>query len=366
MNVLEVRPLLFQVRALQTQGARVIGARIWDETQDPSITPKLLEDNKDILWLSWYPARNQFFSFISKTVFFHRTFRDHKIDFVQINGLRDLFPAFIAKLFTRAKPRIIVTSHNPGIWKSRRQQFLNATFIDLFADGIITLSTRNYNQIRQQGVNEKKLCFIPNAFPGTDIEFTQVNRNDGQVVLFYPASLIPRKNQLLLLKVVNQLKDRHNISVFLAGDLGADEGYVRSLKDYCRQNAIEDRVHFLGKIPHQEVLSHFAQCDLVVFPTLAEMMPRAVIEAMWLGKPVIASGVDGILDLIRNNETGKLVDVNDVDGFSAAITALVGNPGDALKMAREGQKFVQEACSLESVGRSMVSFYQRISNEGNG
>jgi len=366
MNVLEVRPLLFQVRALQTQGAHVIGACIWDETQDPSITPKLLEDNKDIPWLSWYPARNQLFSFVSKTAFFHRAFRDHKIDFVQINGLRDLVPAYTARIFTRTKPRIIVTSHNPGIWKSRRQQFLYATFIDLFADGIITLSTRNFDQIRRQGVKEKKLCFIPNAFPGADADLTHVNRNDGEVMLFYPASIIPRKNQLLLLKIVSQLKDKYNISVFLAGDLNADEGYARSLKEYCREFSIEDRIHFLGKIPHQEVLSHFSQCDLVVFPTVAEMMPRAVIEAMWLGKPVIASGVDGILDLIHNNETGKLVNVNDIDGFSAAITELVGNPGEALRMAREGQKFVREACSLESVGRSMVKFYQRISNEGNG
>lgn len=366
MNVLEVRPLLFQVRALQTQGACVIGACIWDETQDPSITPKLVEDNKDIQWLSCYPERNPLLSFFSKTNFFHHAFRDYKIDIVQINGLRDLVPAYVARIFTKVKPRIIVTSHNPGIWKSQRQKTFNAKFIDLFADGIITLSTLNFDQIRREGVNEKKLCFIPNAFLGTNVDLAQINRNDGEVVLFYPASIIPRKNQLLLLKIVHQLKGQLPISVFLAGDLDADEKYTRSLKDYCRQNAIEDRIHFLGKIPHQEVLSHFAQCDLVVFPTVAEMMPRAVIEAMWLGKPVIASGVDGILDLIRHEETGKLVPVDDVDGFAAAITELVGNPGEALRMAREGQKFVREACSLESVGRSMVEFYQRISNGGNG
>lgn len=341
----------------------MIGACIWDETQDPSITPKLVEDNQDIQWLSWYPGSNRLSSLVSKARFFHQAFREHNVNIVQINGLRDLFPAYCARIFSTIKPKIIVTSHNPGIWNSERQKVLYSKFIGLFSDGIITLSTKNLNQIREKGVQEKKLCFIPNAFLGTNIDLAHIHQNASEVVLFYPASIIPRKNQLLLLKVVNQLKNQLSISVYLAGDLNADEQYVRSLKDYCRQSGIENRIQFLGKIPHQEVLSFFEQCDLVVFPSVAEMMPRAVIEAMWLGKPVIASGVDGILDLIKDNETGKLVNVNDVAGFASAITELIESPDEAHKMAKAGQAFVREACSLESVGRSMVNFYQRISNE---
>lgn len=360
MNVLEVRPLLFQVRALQTQGAQVVGACIWDETQDPSITPKLIEDNPDIRWLSWYPAKNQLFSLFSKTGFFHRAYKEFKIDIVQINGLRDLLPAYFARIFSSVKPKLIVTSHNPGIWNQSRQKKRNAKFIDLFSDGIITLSTKNYEEIRAQGVNAEKIRFIPNAFLGKSIDLARINRNDGEVVIFYPASVIPRKNQLALLKAVDQLKDKLSTSVYLAGDLDADKTYTRSLKDFCQSSGIEERIHFLGKIPHNEVLAYFDQCDLVVFPTKAEMMPRAVIEAMWLGKPVIASGVDGIRDLINDHKTGILIDPDDTEGLSAGILELAENPDQALDYAKNGQNFVRKFCSLENIGGLMVDFYQQI------
>ncbi len=364
MNVLEVRPLLFQVRALQTQDVTVFGACIWDKTQDPSITPRMIEDNKDIQWFEWFPKGNPVSSLISKARFFYQVFQNVKIDIVQINGLRDLFAAYCARMFSPVKPKIIVTSHNPGIWKSGRQKFINARFIDLFSDGIITLSTKNKKLIKSQGINEKKICFIPNAFLGESIDLVRKNRNDGEVILFYPATIIPRKNQLLILKVINRLKDKYFISAFLAGDLDADTQYTNLIKDYCRQNDIEEHIHFLGKITRHEVLAHFNQCDLVVFPTLAEMMPRAVIEAMWLGKPVIASAVDGILDLVEDQETGLLVNANDVEGFADAVSKLVENPAEALRMARNGQDFVRKTCSLENVGRLMVDFYNRISNSG--
>jgi glycosyltransferase involved in cell wall biosynthesis len=364
MNVLEVRPLLFQVRALQTQGVSVFGACIWDKTQDPSITPRMVEDNNDIQWFEWFPKGNPVSSLISKERFFYQIFQKVKIDIVQINGLRDLFAVYCARMFSPVKPKIIVTSHNPGIWKSSRQKFINARFIDLFSDGIITLSTKNQKLIKGQGINEKKICFIPNAFLGESVDLIRKNRNDGEVILFYPATIIPRKNQMLILKLVDRLKDKYFISVFLAGNLDADAQYTNLLQEFCRRRGIEERIHFLGKIPRHEVLAQFAQCDLVVFPTLAEMMPRAVIEAMWLGKPVIASAVDGILDLVEDQETGLLVNADDVEGFAAAMSKLVENPAEALRMARNGQVFVRQTCSLENVGRLMIDFYNRISNSG--
>jgi glycosyltransferase involved in cell wall biosynthesis len=105
-----------------------------------------------------------------------------------------------------------------------------------------------------------------------------------------------------------------------------------------------------------------ANSDIFVFPTRSEMMPRAVIEAMVAGKPVIASAVDGILDLIQNKKTGILVQPGNVDELAEAICELIEHPSLANELGLAGQKYVLDFCSPERVGRLFRDFYHTTLN----
>lgn len=91
-------------------------------------------------------------------------------------------------------------------------------------------------------------------------------------------------------------------------------------------------------------------------------MPRAVIEAMVIGKPVIASGVDGILDLIQNRRTGILVQPGNVAELASAVIELIENPNMANDLGKAGQKYILDYCSPERVGREFRNFYQLMLN----
>jgi len=90
------------------------------------------------------------------------------------------------------------------------------------------------------------------------------------------------------------------------------------------------------------------------------MMPRAVIEALLAGKPIIASGVDGILDLIQNGRTGLLVQPGNEEELANAICELIENPSLANALGSAGQENVINYCSPERVGGVFLEFYQSI------
>ncbi len=80
--------------------------------------------------------------------------------------------------------------------------------------------------------------------------------------------------------------------------------------------------------------------DVVIHPSLAEGFGRAVLEAMALGKPVIASKVGGLRDAIKDGENGFLVDVGDVEAIAQHWRELILDPELCLKMGQEAKKTI--------------------------
>jgi glycosyltransferase involved in cell wall biosynthesis len=113
------------------------------------------------------------------------------------------------------------------------------------------------------------------------------------------------------------------------GDL---EGALRAQASFA---GCEGRVKFLGwrdDIP--EIMPLF---DVFVLPSLNEGMGRVLVEAMAAGRPVVASRVGGIPDLVRHGETGLLVTPRDNEAIAASISLLLSNPRQAERMGAQGR-----------------------------
>jgi glycosyltransferase involved in cell wall biosynthesis len=113
------------------------------------------------------------------------------------------------------------------------------------------------------------------------------------------------------------------------GDL---EGPLRAQASFM---GCEGRVKFLGwrdDIP--EIMPLF---DVFVLPSLNEGMGRVLVEAMAAGRPVVASRVGGIPDLVRHGETGFLVAPRDDEAIAASISLLLSNPRMAERMGEQGR-----------------------------
>ncbi len=289
-------------------------------------------------------------------------------DIVHVNALQDLISTYIAVRICSVygvKPAVVAMSRNSLSWKNPQKAWLYAKIIQYFSDGFIALSTTHKNQLIQLGVTSQKIAFIPNPFDRSYITSGNHHAEDFDKPIsriIYVANICENKSQDILIKAASTVIKKHpEIHFELVGKvIPGEEGYFMRLKHLLQQLDLEQNIHFTGEVPYEQVVTLLTDSDVFVFPTRAEMMPRSVIEAMVLGKPVVASAVDGILDLIQHRKTGILVEPGNVQDLADSMIELIENPGLAHTLGSAGKEFVLDFCSPENVGTQICGFYTHI------
>jgi glycosyltransferase involved in cell wall biosynthesis len=118
---------------------------------------------------------------------------------------------------------------------------------------------------------------------------------------------------------------------------------------------LRDRLHLLGLRDDIETLLRAA--DVFVQPSRSEGLPLAVLEAMAVGLPVVASRVGGIPEAVRDGETGVLVPPSQPAALAEELRKLLESPERRLELARAGRRRVREAFSLEAMLEKYLALY---------
>lgn len=131
-------------------------------------------------------------------------------------------------------------------------------------------------------------------------------------------------------------------------------------EEHVRQAAVAVRnvnVHFPG---HQDdIAPWFALADINLMPSYAEPFGLVAIEAMASGKPLIASGVDGLLEVVEDNVSGLLVPPRDAGALARAIERLLGDAGLYAKLSQGGIDRVKQHFTLERMVDGWIDCYNR-------
>ena len=153
---------------------------------------------------------------------------------------------------------------------------------------------------------------------------------DGRVLLLTLASLDRRKGIDVLLDALARLRERHRVespALWIAGS-GPEEDALRT---QIARLGLADDVRLLGR--REDAPDLLNACDLFVLPSRREGMGVAALEAMAVGKPVLASRVGGLGQAVVDHETGWLVPPEDPEALCAALENLLG---DRVRLARLG------------------------------
>jgi glycosyltransferase involved in cell wall biosynthesis len=156
--------------------------------------------------------------------------------------------------------------------------------------------------------------------------------------------LIPIKGHLVLLRALAQARGRvPDVTLELAGRGPLEP----ALKAYARELGLADAIHFLGFVsPVQAAIEDAA---IVVVPSLGEGFGMVALEAMERARPVLASAVGGLPEIVADGETGFVVPPSDADALAEAIVTLAGDLPKAAAMGRAGRaralaEFTPERC----------------------
>ena len=162
-----------------------------------------------------------------------------------------------------------------------------------------------------------------------------------------------RKGQHTLSRGLKKVIDRGSVKLTLIGDGKKKDEFEQLVKEL----EIEDKVNFLGLITDRKtIFDNLRNSHLFVFPTMAEGLPRTIIEAMSVGLPCISSPVDGIPELL---EEDFLVPFDDIEGYADKVIELIT---DWDKMISISDRNYNEAKKYEKaiLDEKRKTFYTKI------
>lgn len=155
--------------------------------------------------------------------------------------------------------------------------------------------------------------------------------------------LRPWKGQGRFLRIAAQVQRRMPDTHFViaGGDpFEVDDGYARRLPEYAKELGLEDRVAFTGQL--NEVADVLAAMDIFVHPGDPEPFGLVNLEAMAMGKPIVAFAHGALPEIVKHNVTGVLVEPCDEEACAAAITHLLKSPARMRDFGAAGRARVEE------------------------
>ncbi|MEQ8766562.1 MAG: glycosyltransferase family 4 protein [Planctomycetota bacterium] len=211
----------------------------------------------------------------------------------------------------------------------------------------VVLSAVARDELSGWGIPLDRIVIVPNGLDAS--EWTEQPRAEDVQALRQAipcatgdltAGILSRLDPVKNIEVAIQAIARTESSRLLIGG-GASEhakAYPADLERLARALAVDDRVGFLGHVSAPRAFLH--ACDLIIQPSRREASPLAVIEALACARPVIATAVGGVPELLGQGRFGWLVPPGDAEAIAAAIEAIRSDPEAAQAKALAGRRHV--------------------------
>ena len=241
------------------------------------------------------------------------------------------------------------------------------------AAGFFAVSPGIADEIRSLGVPENKIRVIPN---GIDLaRFCPGNRHHDArsgLIIGTTGRLHPGKGQDTFLKIAATLAVQFpTMRFWIAGEeavtAAENQGFTQHLRAMIRDLGLHGKVDLLGFC--NDIPGLLANTDILISTSREESFGLSVLEAMACGLPVVVSDVGGLKTLVEHNQTGFLIDPDDVPGYVSAVVTLAGQPDTRKSMGQAARKKAMTFSSETMTGdwiRWMQYFFEgtgRRSNE---
>ena len=276
--------------------------------------------------------------------------------------------AVIAARLARIQAIIMVVNNQavgytrPSRWLGYPMDRLIALSTSRFVTGS-TAAARQLNKVLR--LNEVKCLVLHN---GITLRQTTESRDEtrkrlgldkfGGVIFGVVAILRPNKGHQVLLEAMVKLMGAAkapNIKILIEGDgpLG------KNLQEFVANNKLSGHCIFVGN--EENIMNFMSFLDVLILPSIDhEDFPNVILEAMGVGKPVIASNLAGIPEQIIDGETGLLVAPRDIDQLATAITKLSFDEQLRVRMGHAGLQRFKKYFTAEVAVKNYMPLYQSL------
>jgi glycogen(starch) synthase len=244
------------------------------------------------------------------------------------------------------------------------------TFVGRHANAVVGIAQAILEDLKSRGIPEAKMYHVPN---GVDAErFKPLNRDsslaaqlglNGIPTIGYLGTLFPWEGVSWLINAATELRrNGRKFNLLIVGD-GAEGDEVRKK---ILQTASASYIHFVGRVPNDQVERYYSVMDVLVYPRRSTRItefvtPLKPLEAMALGKAILASGVGGIRELIRTEKTGLLFEPEDIEDFCQKATRLLDEPQLRYGLGESARQQVSQEKDWKTIALAYEKIYAAAS-----
>jgi len=222
---------------------------------------------------------------------------------------------------------------------------------------VITISNAIKQELLQKaGLPEKQITVVhPGVKVQTAATVAAVLDPEHRPVIGMAGPLETVKGIRYFLQATKEVLETYpHIEILIAG-AGPEE---LSLRNYVKQKQLTEHVTFASNL--FDFTASLTAIDIFCLPSLEQGLGTIMLEAMALGKPVIASSVGGVNSVIQNGETGLVVEAADSSQLKERILELLDDPLRARSIGEAGRQMVQERFSIEKMIRTTTNLYRNL------
>jgi glycosyltransferase involved in cell wall biosynthesis len=260
-------------------------------------------------------------------------------------------------------PCVVASVHNVYTRDKKIHRRMINRYLARYTDKVVAVSGAvRKDIIKYDGLAAGKVDVIRNGvnierFSNIDCSAlkSELNIAPGVPVIGTVGRLTLQKGQKFLLESISKLKDKFpGIVLLVVGD-----GPLRvELEDYAEKIRIRNNVKFLGV--RRDIPELLSAMDIFVLPSLWEGLTNALIEAMAAGKPVIATDIPQIREIVDSGNYGILVPVKQSDAIAQAVEQLLNDTPLAGDYGRAAYKRASSAFSIDDTVKKYTKLYENI------
>ncbi|UAB74723.1 glycosyltransferase family 4 protein [Mesoflavibacter sp. SCSIO 43206] len=307
--------------------------------------------------LTWYTNRRYFENYVNKII------ENKNIAIIEAPE----WTGFTA--FMKFRCPLVIRLHGSDTYfcdlERRKVKFKNKFFEKTAlkgADEIVGVSEFVSKKTKKLFNISRTITVIHNAI---DISVFQPNHEEIKPkTLLYFGTIIRKKGVLQIAKAYNRVVEKDKeIKLFFLGrdnkDTQNGKYTLSMLEDLLSPQAKANFTH-INAVPYKDVIKYIQQADVVLLPSFAEAFPMSWLEAMALEKKMITSNIGWANEVMINEETGFMINPNDIDAFCDKIEKMLNDEIKANFMAKSARQRILQHFDMKSSFKKNLGFYRKL------
>jgi glycosyltransferase involved in cell wall biosynthesis len=219
-------------------------------------------------------------------------------------------------------------------------------------------------------LNVSKVVYIHNAVnvgrfsPDGEVSQRLMSLKDGRKCVLYVGRVNEKKGVRDLIRAFEIVLSKQRDCILAVAGSG-DKEYVEGLVNEVGRAGLGDHVYFLGPVPNREMPALMRAADIIAYATReGEGIPRALLEGMACGKPVVATEVAGIPEAVIDGVTGFLVKPRDIVALADRLSTLLMDDSLRREMGLRARKLVETEFNYDTVIPKIASLLREVASSG--